>query len=59
VYSALKERAWFKEVSKKAAKQAGTNKEKTVDKTAVDRSDYLVGTPHDLLQKKKTTKKAK
>lgn len=59
VYSALKERTWFKEVSKKAIKQSGASKEKVVDKNVVDRSDYLVGTPHDLLQKKKTTKKAK
>lgn len=59
IYSSLKERTWFKEVSKKAIKQTGTTKEKTVDSSVVDRSDYLVGTPHDLLQKKKTTKKAK
>lgn len=59
VYSALKERTWFKEVSKKAIKQSGASKEKVVEKNVVDRSDYLVGTPHDLLQRKKTTKKAK
>ena len=60
IYSILKERTWFKEVSKKAIKQAGNQKEKTVDKSvAVDKSDYLVGTPHELLQKKKTSKKAK
>lgn len=59
VYSVLKERTWFKEVSKKAIKQSGSNKDKAVEKNVVDRSDYLVGTPHDLLQKKKTTKKAK
>ena len=59
VYRALKERTWFKEVSKKAIKQSGASKEKVVEKNVVDRSDYLVGTPHDLLQRKKTTKKAK
>lgn len=57
IYSALKERTWFKEVTKKASKQAGGGpKEKTVDVSAVDRSDYLTGTPHDLLQKRKARK---
>jgi hypothetical protein len=58
IYSTLKERTWFKEVTKKASKKAGPTVEKT-ERASVDKSDYLVGTPHDIMQRKREAKKAK
>lgn len=43
----------------KTVKKTGPVAEKEKDKPSVDKSDYLVGTPHDLLQRKRVAKKGK
>lgn len=57
IYSTIKEMPWFKEVSKKATKKKGPVVADVSD--TADMSEWLTGTPHDVLQRKKGSKKAK
>lgn len=57
IYCTVKEMPWFKEVSKKATRKKG-GVVADVPETA-DKSEWLTGTPHDVLQRKKGGKKGK
>lgn len=57
VYCTVKEMPWFREVSKKAIGKKGSVVA-DVPETS-DKSEWLTGTPHDVLQRKKGSKKGK
>lgn len=57
IYSTVKEMPWFKEVSKKATKKKGIVVADVPE--LADKSEWLTGTPHDMLQRRKGGKKSK